>query len=360
MTHTFKIRYANVLVGALCLVVLVILICSTLFIGTRKHWFRHPFLIETELPYRRSLGLKQGTSVMLMDATIGEVTKINYFRDGKITAILTVNELFKPFIRTNAVGIVRKEFGVAGEQRIVITQSEEGPTYADFETLPPLQLKPDVDLVQTLLKTADKLSSELPALLDESRTTISNVMTITGQLADTEKGIQPLIGESTEMIKNIRLTLEKVHSGDGTVATVLNDPAFAENIRVITARVSETLETLNGTMAHVKTLAGDLAPVVSNANMTVTSVRTLIDQASPLVASVQKTTDRLPDLVGHVDEAVQEVPDVLRDLNQALMELEVLLRGLQEHWFLRGGVEKAKEKEGKALQDPSGAALVFP
>ncbi|MBP5321571.1 MAG: hypothetical protein J6334_11345 [Kiritimatiellae bacterium] len=359
MTHTFKIRYANVLVGVLFLSVLAIVICCTVFIGTRKHWFRHPFLIETELPYRRSLGLKQGTSVMLMDATIGEVTKINYFRDGKITAILTVNELFKPFIRTNAVGIVRKEFGVAGEQRIVITQQEEGPTYADFETLPPLQLKPDVDLVQSLLKTADKLSAELPALLAESRTTISNLMVITGQLADTDKGVQPLITESTAMIKNVRLTLEKVHSGEGTVATVLNDPAFTDRIRTIMAQVSDTLTAVNGTLANVKTLTGDLTPVVSNANAAVTSVRAVLDAAPPLIASVNAATDKLPKLLDHADDAIQEVPDVLLDLEDALNELGVLLRGLQEHWFLRSGVEKAKEKADQT-RDGAPTPLVFP
>ena len=42
-----------------------------------------------------------------------------------------------------------------------------------------------------------------------------------------------------------------------------------------------------------------------------------------------------------------------------LNELGVLLRGLQEHWFLRSGVEKAKEKADQT-RDGAPTPLVFP
>jgi phospholipid/cholesterol/gamma-HCH transport system substrate-binding protein len=345
MTHTFKIRYANVLVGSLVLLVLALLVVATIFIGAKKQWFKNPFTIEAELPFRRSLGLKQGTSVFLMDSVAGEVSALHYHHDGHITATLTFKDIFKNFIRTNAVGIVRKEFAVMGEQRIVLSQKEEGPTYADIETVPPLQIQPDVDVIAALLKTADRVSSDVPELVADARVTVSNLMALTSQLSDKDKGVQPALIEVTAAIKKVRDVLETVQNGQGIAAKALNDPAFAASIQKAIDGLAATLADVRTTLAKVQTLSDKVPPVLDSVKGTLDSAKTLADDARPLIKTATESAQRVPQVIDHADVSLRQLPSILSDAQATLEDLQLLLQGLQRNWLLRGGVEKAKQEQ---------------
>lgn len=357
MTHAFKVRYANILVGGLVLLVLTVLVVGTIFIGSRKHWFQNPYTIQGNLPFRRTLGLKEGTPVCLMDANVGAVSKINYHTNGQAVITMTINAIFKPFIRTNAVGIVRKEFGVVGEQSIFLEQEEVGPTYADFEKLPPMKIDPDIDIVATLIAAAEEISKQLPDLVADGRTTVSNVMTLTGQLSDPKDGVKPLVVESTALLKDIRQILQNVQAGDGVAAKVLNDPKFSADVHQVVTELSATMKEVQATLRKVQKLSDSVDPILVESQTTVKSINTILQDSQPLVKSAAESMEKVPSVLSGANKALTPVPNTLWELNSMLEELNLLLRGLQRNWLLEGGVEEAKEDD-KASRKKSETLLI--
>ena len=361
MTHAFKIRYANILVGGLVLLVLLLLVVGTILIGNKKHWFENPYTIEGKLPFRRTLGLTEGTSVNLMDANVGEVSAIHYHTNGQVMITLTINALFKPFIRTNAIGIVRKEFGVVGEQRIFLQQEEVGATYADIADLPPMRIEPDVDVISTLIAAANEVSSQLPQLVSDGRSTVSNVMALTSQLSDPRDGIQPLVRESTAVLGEVHSILKTVQTGDGSIAKLLNDPKFSADLHRVVSSLSQTMEEVRNTLKRVQDLSRGVDPLLEESTRAITSIQAVIKESKPLLQNTTRSMERVPAALSSANRALEPVPNTLWELNAMLEELNLLLRGLQKNWLLRGGVEKAKACEAdKAAPDVGGHSLLIP
>ena len=356
MTHTFKIRYANVLVGSLVLFVIALLVVATIFIGAKKQWFKSPFTIEATLPYRRTLGLKVGTSVFLMDSIAGEVEALHFHHDGNISATLRMKDVFRPFIRTNALGIVRKEFAVVGEQRIVLTQKEEGPTYADFEKTAPLSIQPDVDIVAALLKTADRISAEVPKLIEDAGVMAANLRRLTGELADPTNGVQPAMVEATAAIKRFRLLLETAQTGKGFTSKVLNDPAFATSVQNVTDGLASTLANLRQTLDHIRLITQNVPQVLTSANGALVSVKGAAEDVRPLLKSSNEAILHVPAAIDHADAALQQAPALMMQLQSAVDDLQTLLQGLQHNWLLKGGVNEAKRLQ---LENVSTNAPLF-
>ncbi|MCP9765519.1 MlaD family protein [Lacihabitans soyangensis] len=319
-----------VIVGMFILLGLVILVLTVFTLGNQKKTFVKTFTLFAV--FDNVGGLLKGGNVWLSGVKIGTIKKISFYGDSKVMVAMNIEQEAEPYIRKNAKAKIGSD-GLIGNKIVII--------YGGDKSVPQV-VKGDFLKVENGLSTDDML-----ATLQENN---KNILEIT---------------------KDFKSISKKIDTGEGALATLLNDPAISNQLRASTNNLQATLINLKtvseGSKAVLANLEGFSKKLVLPGNsindiasdtIIYKSLKTTLAELNEASKSVTKFTENLKsasDKLGQKNNAVgvllndSETADAmkttLKNLESGSKKLDEDLEALQHNFLLRRFFKKkAKNK----------------
>lgn len=289
MAKPFKFRYVNEIAGSFVLFILVLLIVGIVFAGHAQKWFEPVRRITLTFPPEGSLDLQKGSEVLILGAQVGSVEEITLAEDGSMAGIVTIRGNFIRFVRTDSRAIVKKKFGLAGDAYVEITKGSGAPLPEESS----LACTKDTELIETIQQVVKQVQDATLPAIEQARKAVEEYTNLAVDLRDPE-------GDLQQLVAHLNRIAEGLEKGEGTAGQLLRDPALANELRDITAKVNASL--------------GDVQKILND---------------------VEKTMDV-------VRGETEDLPGTMIQARETMNEAEKLIVAIQKHWLLRGYVEQAE------------------
>lgn len=289
MAKPFKFRYVNEIAGGFVLLVALLLVAGVIVAGRAQRWFEPVHKIKLDFPPEGSLGLQKGAEVHILGTRVGTLDDIDVADDGSMSGRISVRGDFIRFVRADSMAIARKKFGIAGDAYVEITKGKG----AELPEGQPLMCLKDTELLESVQQVVQRVEDVTLPTIEQLRKAAEEYTALAADLRNPEGNLQQLLGHLAKISEG----LEK---GEGTAGQLLRDPSLANELRQITAKINDSL-------AEVKKILSD----------------------------IEASTDV-------VRGEVQDLPGVVLQTRETMQETEKLITALQNHWLLRGSVEKTE------------------
>jgi phospholipid/cholesterol/gamma-HCH transport system substrate-binding protein len=289
--ESFHRVHRNFFVGLFIMVPIIAIPALFLYSFSRTELFQK--WLSLYVMYDNAYGLDKGSAITISGMRIGYVNGVSLTPEGHIVVALRIQKQYNPMIRKNSHALLQQKNVAVGDWEIVVTRG---------------------DSTAGLVQDGDTLTAELPLKIDE------------------------VIKQVLAMVKTVDTILQGIAKGEGLVGHALKDDTLVRKVYAILSDVQKTVRDADGT---VKNLNGTLASfdnLSKHFTGTSDSVNAILSQVTPLLNDTRK-------LIGSLDTASTKVPGTMEQVNKDLRQVQTLLKGLQEHWFFRGAVKKAKQKD---------------
>ena len=275
-------RRDEVLVGLFTTVAIIILALTSIWLV--RGGLNRGYLLHSRFNW--GAGIKQGSPVWLVGVTVGTVDKVDL--DPRGTLLITYRIRKEHSVPIGSVATIVPN-GFFGDMAIAITPiAPNEVSYAPGDTIP---VGVPAAGLQAILSRADTLTGALSVMMLTMRSqlvdsggiaemrrtavTLNRVLGTFSQVAETQsrelqstlvtlrrslsaidsarvdstvralqssaEGMQLLTGELQVASARFNSLMAKVDSGDGSLAKILNDPAFYDDIRRIAMRVDSLM-----------------------------------------------------------------------------------------------------------------------
>lgn len=210
------INKRQIIVGIFIIIGIAIFIVTIFTLGGQKKTFVKSFKINAV--FDNVGGLIKGGNIWFSGVKIGTVKSIGFYGDSKVIVSMSIDKSVQPHIHKGAFAKIGAD-GLIGNKIVIIYNSDT--------------TKPSVDAndflqVESILSTDDMLAT--------LQTNNKNLLEIT---------------------RNFKSISKKIDSGQGLLASLLNDPKM-------TKKLNGTLDDLGATVANFKAVSLNSKMVVSN------------------------------------------------------------------------------------------------
>jgi len=255
----------------------------------------------------------KGQAVRIAGFRVGSVAKVSLKDDGHVEVDIEIDADYMRFVTHDARVELRKE-GLVGSATLEIVPG------ADQSRLAPAQAR-------LAFSRADGLAALANQVRDEFIPILKDIKTITGNLADAEKGLP------------------------GTLARVRES---ADALNVLLATSNRQVEGIGGTAIR---LMGNTEKSISHLGQTLEAT----NQRLPgMLDRTQQILDRTQQVLDHAEkiaaEAETSVPPLLRDGSAAAADAREIISGAKQTWPISTFVDVPAPATLKPDSDPRGEA----
>lgn len=334
MSTTNKNR--PVVVGIFILVGLTILIVTIFTLGGQKKTFVRTFTINAI--FDDVNGLLKGGNVWFSGVKIGTVKQISFHGTSQVQVTMSVEREAQPYIHKNSMAKIGSD-GLIGNKIVIIYDGD----------------------------------ATLPQIEENDFINVANASGTDDMMVTLQQNNKNLL-EITQDFKSIS---KKIDSGNGVLATLLNDPAMAN-------KLNNTVDNLQATVSNFKTVSltskmviSDLESFVGKINQPGNSINDLVtdtaiyhnvrrmltqlERSSDAVAhfttnlrEMSEKLDRKDNVTGILindAQAASSIKKTLINLETSSKKLDENLEALQHNFLLRRFFRK-REKEKIQNNDP--------
>lgn len=322
-----------VVVGIFVALGIAILVATVFTLGEEKKAFVKTFTINAV--FGDVSGLLPGANVLFSGVKIGTIKKISFYGDSQVLVTMNIEGSVESHIHKDAKAKIGSD-GLIGNKLVVI--------YGGTRTIPQVE-KNDFIKVENGLSTEDMM-----ATLQANN---KNLLDITNTFKSISK---------------------KIDSGNGPIATLLNDPNMSRKLNSSVENLQATLTNFNTVSASSKEVLANLSDFSGKLNRKGNSVNDLvadtaiyrnirgtINELRTASNSIEKFSSSLKSVGNRINQKNSPLGVLLNDSSSA-SSLKITLKNLQlssqklnddleavQHNFLLRGFfkkkEKAKEKE---------------
>lgn len=318
-----------VVVGIFVALGIAILVITVFTLGEEKKSFVKTFTINAV--FGDVSGLLPGANVLFSGVKIGTIKKISFYGDSHVLVTMNIEGAVESHIHKDAKAKIGSD-GLIGNKLVVI--------YGGTRTMPQVE-KNDFIKVENGLSTEDMM-----ATLQANN---KNLLDIT----NTFKSIS-----------------RKIDSGNGPIATLLNDPNMSRKLHSTVENLQATVANFNTVSASSKDVLANLSDFSGKLNKKGNSVNDLvadtaiyrnirgtISELRTASNSIEKFSTSLKSVGNRINQKNSPLGILLNDSSSAT-SLKATLKNLQlssqklnedleavQHNFLLRGFFKKKEKE---------------
>lgn len=305
-----RLRHTDRWVGALVLLAVAVFLGTLFQRSVLREWVAGGEQLVVLLPEEGVAGLSEGSEAEVLGVRAGTVRRIVVAPEGRIRAILRIEDQAKVFIRQDSEATVRRRFGVAGPAYLDIARGQGAPL--DWEGGAVIEARVEPAATETA-----------GALLEELRRRIFPV------LDDLQRGTHAFADAT-----------ERLARGEGTIGRLLADETLVREAEAATGRAARLLATLDEAAAALRGLVGtpgEEAP----AEGSLPSVLLRADRSLALIEQagrdLARATPALPRVARSVERATQPLPALVVQAQQTAREIELLATQLRGSWLIGGG-----------------------
>ncbi len=318
-----------VTVGIFIFIGIAILVLTIFTLGGQKKTFVKSVTINAV--FNDVGGLLKGGNIWFSGVKVGTVKDIKFYGSSQVQVIMNIEKDALPHIKKDAKAKIGSD-GLIGSKIVIIYGGDSATAQV---------VKDDFLKVETAVSTEDMLAT----------------------LQANNKNL-------LEITNNFKSISKKVDSGQGTLATLINDPAIANKLRTTVSDLHETvgnfktvsvnsknvLANLQGFSGKLNTPGNSINDIVSdtiiynNIKGTVQQLQTAANSVTQFTANLKTVSDRLNEKNNTIgvllndSAAAASVKITLSNLQSGSKKLDQDLEALQ-HNFLLNGFFKKKEKE---------------
>jgi phospholipid/cholesterol/gamma-HCH transport system substrate-binding protein len=321
-----------VIVGIFILLGLAILVVTIFTLGDQKKAFVKSFTISAV--FNDVGGLLKGANVWFSGVKVGTVKSIKFHGNSQVEVTMSIEQEVQSHIRKDAMAKIGSD-GLIGNKIVIIYGGD--PATAQVE-------KNDVLTVGHALSTDDMLTT--------LQANNKNLLQITTDFKSVSK---------------------KIDSGNGTLATLLNDRAMAD-------KLSSTIDNLQATVANFKAVSltsknvllslqdfsgklnkpgnsiNDLATdtvMYTNIRSTLAQLENAANSVTAFTSNLKTASERLNQKTNAVgvllndSAAATSIKATLQNLQTSSQKLDEDLEALQHNFLLRGFFRKKEKAKNK-------------
>ena len=319
-----------VIVGIFILLGIIILVVTIFTLGGQKKTFVRTFTINAI--FNDVSGLQSGSNVLFSGVKVGTVKKIDFYGDSQVQVTMNIEREAESHIHKDAKAKIGSD-GLIGSKIVII--------YGGNVSKPQVE-KNDFLRVENGLSTDDMM-----ATLQENN---KNILEIT---------------------KDFKSISKKINSGEGTLATLLNDPAIARKLSAAADNLQETLANLktvsegsknvlvnlqdfSGKLNKKGNLMNDLASdtvVYRSVKQTLAELNNASNSVTKFTANLKTVSDKLnqkDNAVGVLlndTETAASMKVTIKHLESGSKKLDEDLEALQHNFLLRRFFKKKAKVE---------------
>jgi len=345
MPQRKQIAWAQLRVGALVLVSLIVLALGIFFISGQVGFLSRHYTLKTYFP--TAGGIKVGAEVQLAGIAVGNVRKIQlspYTDPARAVEIdMRLTRHYQDQIRANSVATI-ETLGLLGEAYIDISRGEPGqPAVRDDGDLKGQQV-PDIKRVvenandvvsnlRVLSTTLNQITNEIQTgngtihkllydrmLYDRMNETTAKLDTLITGVQNGQGTLGKLVADETvyqqavATLNRMNQVLDDVQHGNGTVAKFISDPSLYDNIHKLTDQANALIEKINSSQGTFGKLVND-QQLYNRINDTMTHVDTVADRMDKGEGTLGKlSTD--PALYNNLKDSSQSLRDFLTEFRK--------------------------------------------
>jgi phospholipid/cholesterol/gamma-HCH transport system substrate-binding protein len=308
MPQQERVQWAQLRVGILVIVSLIVFAIAIFFISGQAGFFTRHFVLKAFLS---SAGdLREGAQVRLAGIAVGNVSKIaiSPYDDPRraVEVDLKIASTYQKRIRENSVASV-DTVGLLGDSYVDITRGTSGSALEDGGEV----------------KTAEK--ADIAAVMQNTNEVVMNLNSLSSRLDDITKNIQQgkgsigkllyedtLYNKMNATVSSAQALMNRIQGGEGTIGKLVADDTLYDN-------TVSTIGRLNQIMDDVQHGNGSLAKFISdpsaynNLNRLMLNGNTLIDGVNQghgtlgKLAKNDELYDHLNSTIAHMDTITSRI-----------------------------------------------------
>ena len=302
----------------------ILFLIAVFFIGNASNFFNKTFVVSAI--FKNVEGLKEGDKVWLSGVQIGVVKTVRIVHVGEVAVSLSLREKQNEFIRKNASASIGSD-GLIGN-RIVVIQPGDSPT---------------------IIQENDTLNAVSPA--------------DTQQLINIAKEV----GENTKSVTfDLKTISSKIKNGQGLIGELLNEGAFAKDLRQTVANFKTSGENIAKASDEIKDVAeemkngkGLVPALLSDTSYTsafkqaIFNIKKVSTNAAKISKSLEGITTKMNDknnTVGVIlaDTAVaHQIKTIIKNSEIASYKLDENMEALKHNFLTRGYFRKLEKEKKK-------------
>ena len=281
-----------VLIGAFTIIISLFLLLFALWAAkysSEKSW--QEYLVIFNEPVT---GLSEGSSVQYNGISVGTVERLSLAPDDprRVRALLRIQA--KAPVKTDTRAKMSMT-GITGSPIIQLTGGSPGsPRLADVDQreIPLIQTEPSA--LQNIADTANRLVARMDQLLSEENvervaSTLENIETLTGSIADQREDLRALIVNARESSEQLEQTLTTTNR-----AMTDFDRELVQKLPGLVAKLDSTLTDLDSAAAGASGIINDnRAAIGSFANDGLAQLGPTLGELRALVRDLRRISDRL-------------------------------------------------------------------
>ena len=274
-------------VGAFVLGGLLLFAAALFLIGDRRMLFTTQFEVGTT--FGKVTGVQVGTRVRLAGLDAGEVLEIRIPSKPSEPFLvrMRLREDLHPLVRTDSVCGIQTD-GIVGSAFIQIsTGSDSAPVVQAGGILPGTDPIEFTDLInegretfrlvsREVLDLTDDVSATLASLTKTIDTTEQVIVDVGPDVREAAASSRRALAETERSVGSVRVLLDGVRAGEGTVGRLFTDTAFYDRMNAISRDAADSARALRETTEVARTaVQGFVAPDGMGPQMSLTIRNTL-------------------------------------------------------------------------------------
>jgi phospholipid/cholesterol/gamma-HCH transport system substrate-binding protein len=318
------------LVGTFILAGLVMLGGLILQFGNIAEWVKGKY--EMTVDFSQAVGIGKGSTVRMLGAKIGEVSKKPELMENlKLRVPLAIEEKFQ--IPTGSVFQI-SQANLLGDKEIVVTPPEgqmrgfiaPGAELVGGGASGLEQIQEDAEMItadaRILMKDARTAMIKMDSALDDIRAVavrLSESIEIVNDEVLSEKNLLNL----SKGIANFQKATETVNTLGGDLGPAIADARLA-------------IKDIRAAFAEIKATAG-------NANLAIDKVAPALDRVPQTLATIEKTVDQAGSAIAKLEKGDGAIAALISD-QETKEDTQVFIKNLRKHGILRYQDEETTEE----------------
>jgi phospholipid/cholesterol/gamma-HCH transport system substrate-binding protein len=347
---TFRIRFAQQIVGIFIILALTLFLSALIFMGFNQRLFSRNYLYRSE--FRSAEGLSVGMSIKLRGFEIGKVQSISLNENNRVDVILSIYDTYLDKVRPNSViELITSPIGLGASLNFF-------PGYNVEDPLPEQSFIPSADtplgraiISQGLAdrpegdEAISRILSEVQPLLASARELVNSMNVTVGILNRdlNQQDVNKVRGVTGEVFRTVS-NLQKISSNINQLLEALTpySQSILENLEKISTNLIATSEGLRDPRGLIPKLLdpkGSIATLLDDKNELYKIILNIMQE-------LNKASREITQFSRLVNQQSPTIISLLEETRTTIRQTQDVLTGLSNNPLLRGGIpERAPQQE---------------
>lgn len=303
---TTNFRSMEFKVGVFVLFCIALVISTVIYIGYKKELFSSK--VKYTVVVKSGENIERGIPVRLSGFKIGQVTDVELDLDGNIKVQVEILEKYKDWMKTDSKIMVDQEGLIGNAYLKVLPGTQNAKILEPGSTI----------ALDTSARTVSDLVAAVEPVIQDLKTIVGNVRTVTEILIDPNGSIQ-------QILRNLEKLSATLNNKNGLLHYVSADERPVRQIDAILTDAEKSMKQIDAILAKTSVIADDAGTAVHEGKEFVTELRAMRNDLATIL-------DNLKSVSQEVKTATKDLRRLRQQGEETLTLSNELLQRLKETW----------------------------